>query len=61
MHRYEREDIAAMLKLVETGVLKLGAAGGARPVGVFGLEDWSQAFAAAGEKTGMGEYVVIAP
>ena len=51
----------AMLKLVETGVLKLGAAGDARPVGIFGLEDWSKAFTAAGEKTGMGEFVVIAP
>ncbi len=50
-----------MLKLVETGVLRLGAAGDARPVGVYGLEDWSKAFTAAGERTGMGEFVVIAP
>ena len=50
-----------MLKLVETGILKLGTAGDARPVGVFGLEEWSKAFTLAGEKTLMGEFVVIAP
>ena len=50
-----------MLKLVETGVLKLGAAGDTRPVGVFGLEDWSKALTAAGENTLMGEFVVIEP
>ena len=49
----------ATLKLVETGVLKLGAAGDTRPVGVFGLKDWSKAFTAAGEKAGMSEFVVI--
>lgn len=51
----------ALLKLVEIGVLKLGVAGNAGPVGVFGLEDWSKAFTAAGENTLMGEFVVIAP
>lgn len=49
-----------MVKLVETGVLKLGAAGGAKPIETFGLDDWSKAFTTAKENTGMGEFAVLA-
>ncbi|KAL6891882.1 GroES-like protein [Trichoderma evansii] len=58
---YERKDIRMLIKMVESGVMGLGQKIGARVEGKFGLEDWDQAFTAAKENTGPGQYVVIAP
>ncbi|MCJ1376759.1 hypothetical protein MMC20_008004 [Loxospora ochrophaea] len=58
---YEREDIGALIKLIDIGFLKLGENAGQRLVGKFGLEDWKSAFDAATENPGPGERVLIAP
>ena len=39
---YERSDVADMFKLVEGGMLKLGADGGAETVGEYPLEQWRE-------------------
>ncbi|MCJ1484300.1 hypothetical protein MMC06_004468 [Schaereria dolodes] len=58
---YDRQDVGALVKMIEIGVLKLGASAVATVVGKFGLEDWNNAFTAAAENNGMGSYAVIAP
>ncbi|MCJ1284123.1 hypothetical protein MMC26_003454 [Xylographa opegraphella] len=58
---YTREDARAMVKLVERGVLKLGAAAGVKVVGQFGLGEWGRAFDTAAENPGMGLLTLIAP
>ncbi|KAH8128032.1 hypothetical protein FP744_10001041 [Trichoderma asperellum] len=58
---YERQDIRMLIKMVESGVMGLGQKIGARVEGRFGLEEWDQAFTAAKENAGPGQYVVIAP
>ena len=58
---YERDDIEALIKMIETGILKLGGKGGGNVVGKFKLEEWQKAFDAAAENPGIGQVVVIAP
>lgn len=58
---YERKDVRLLIKMVETGVMGLGAKIGARVEGKFGLEEWDEAFTAAEENAGPGQYVIIAP
>ncbi|KAH8901928.1 putative alcohol dehydrogenase [Coniochaeta sp. PMI_546] len=59
---YTPEQIDELIKLVETGKLKLGKDGaGAECVGVYGLEEWEQAFKKAGEEGGMGRFALLAP
>ena len=58
---YEREDIKGLLKLVETGMLKIGERGGVQLVGRFGLEEWEKAFTVAEENGVVGKFVVLAP
>lgn len=58
---YEREDVRLLIKMVEAGVLGLGDRIGARLEGKFGLDEWDEAFTAARENAGVGQYVVIAP
>lgn len=58
---YERSDIADMVKLIESGMLKLGPAGGFEEPVVFPLEKWEEAFDQAAENVGLGKSVVIAP
>lgn len=55
---YTREDILSFIKMVETGVLKLGKT---KLVGKFPLEQWREAFKAAEENPGHGDLVLIAP
>lgn len=57
---YDREDVAALFKLVETGLLKLDESAGVKVVGKFGLEDWDEAFTTAAKKSSEG-LTVIAP
>ncbi|KAK1087010.1 hypothetical protein LTR48_003020 [Friedmanniomyces endolithicus] len=58
---YERSDVADIFKLLETGVLKLGAQAGAELVGEYPLEQWKEAWDAAWENALMGQYVLIKP
>jgi threonine dehydrogenase-like Zn-dependent dehydrogenase len=58
---YERDDILKLIKMVETGVLKLGEKSGCQIVGKFPLEKWQEAFDAAAEHSGPGERVAIVP
>ena len=58
---YTKEDIRFMIKLVETGYLKLGEAGGIKTVGTFSLEKFDAAFDAAAKMSGPCLQAVIAP
>lgn len=58
---YTQEDPYLLIKMIETGVLKLGEKAGLKNVGVFPLEDWSKAFTAAEENPGWGTQALIAP
>ena len=49
---YSKEDIRFMIKLAETGFLKLGKAGGITTVGTFSLEKFEAAFEAAAKMSG---------
>lgn len=57
---YDREDVAALFKLVETGLLKLDESTGVKVVGKFGLGDWDEAFTTAAKK-GSDGLTVLAP
>ncbi|PWY83567.1 putative alcohol dehydrogenase [Aspergillus heteromorphus CBS 117.55] len=58
---YERGDVARVIQMVESGVLKLGKDAGSRTVGRFPLENWKEAFDLAAEHAGPGERVVFTP
>ncbi|KAH0489197.1 hypothetical protein TgHK011_009638 [Trichoderma gracile] len=58
---YERKDVRQLVRMVETGVLGLGERIGARCEGRFGLEEWDEAFRAAKENAGPGQFVLITP
>ena len=58
---YEREAILRLIKMVEGGVLQLGARAGIRIAGTYSLADWEKAFSAAEENTGWGVQVLLAP
>ncbi|KAH6652815.1 hypothetical protein BKA67DRAFT_593026 [Truncatella angustata] len=58
---YSRKEIRKVVKMVEMGVLKLGKSVGHEVVGEFALEDWEQAFGAAGKATSWGQSVVFTP
>ncbi|ETS81025.1 hypothetical protein PFICI_06027 [Pestalotiopsis fici W106-1] len=58
---YSRKEIREVVKMVETGVLKLGKTAGHEVAGKFSLEDWKNAFEAAGKATSWGQSVVFTP
>lgn len=58
---YERGDIAGFMRLVHSGLLKLGRAGGNEITGGFGLEEWDEAFTMAAEKARVGQMALIIP
>lgn len=58
---YEREDVKGIIKLVESGVLKLGKSAGQEIVGKFPLEEWQQAFEAATKNPEAGKIVLLTP
>lgn len=60
-YMYEREDVQGLIKLVETGVLRLGKQAGHEIVGRFKLEEWEQAIDIAAANTEAGKMVVFAP
>ena len=55
---YYRDDIAALIKLAEHGLLKLDHI---KVIGPFPLEQWKEAFDAAAEHTGIGEVTLFKP
>ena len=56
-----REQNLRLIRMVEQGILSLGAEQGWTLKGKFALEDWEQALASAGDNAGPGEYVVLTP
>jgi threonine dehydrogenase-like Zn-dependent dehydrogenase len=58
---YSRKEIRELVKMVETGVLKLGKSAGHEVAGTFALEDWDKAFAAASKATSWGQSVLFTP
>ena len=58
---YERRDIVDLVKLVESGQLKLGKEGGSEVVGEYSLERFSEAWDAAAEHNTPGKSVLIYP
>ena len=58
---YERKDIAGFMRLVIFGLLKLGAAGGNRIMGKFGLEQWREAADMAAKEARVGQMVLMIP
>ncbi|OOF94678.1 hypothetical protein ASPCADRAFT_208337 [Aspergillus carbonarius ITEM 5010] len=58
---YERPQIQELIRMVESGVLKLGEAIGVKQAAEFGLESIDEALEAAGRLTGWGSHVVLKP
>lgn len=58
---YDREDVDALIKMVEIGLLKLGEKGAMGMPIKFNLEDWGKAFKCAAENAGGDRAVVIVP
>ena len=58
---YDREDIAGFMRLVHSGLFKLGPKGGNEITGKFGLEQWDEAFDMAAEKARMGQMALMIP
>lgn len=58
---YEREDFPGFMRLINSGLLKLGQRGGNEVVGKFGLEEWKEAFDLAAEKARPGQMTLIVP
>lgn len=56
---YTGEQVKEVLRLVETGVLKLGERAGAKCVGEYGLEEWEEAFRVAAREGRTGKYVML--
>ncbi|KAF2714391.1 NAD(P)-binding protein [Pleomassaria siparia CBS 279.74] len=58
---YGKEQIKIVIKMIETGVLKIGNLGGVETVGDFTFENWEEALDAADEHAGWGSSVVMRP
>ncbi len=59
---YKQEQISELIRIVETGRLKLGEAGAnVKCVGRYALEEWEEAFKVAEREAGAGRYVLLAP
>nr|POE54228.1 hypothetical protein CFP56_63531 [Quercus suber] len=58
---YERTDVADMIKMVETGALRLGQKGGLCLAGEYSLEEWKDAWDHAAEDKGFGRSGIVEP
>jgi D-arabinose 1-dehydrogenase-like Zn-dependent alcohol dehydrogenase len=58
---YERNQAIQVIKMAETGKLKLGKAAGAEVVGPYGLDKIEEALQVASELPGWGKNVVLVP
>ncbi|KAF7853910.1 hypothetical protein EAF04_010576 [Stromatinia cepivora] len=60
-YMYEREDVKGLIKLVESGLLKLGKAGGNEIIGEFSIEQWDEGLRVAVQNPEPGKMVVMYP
>lgn len=58
-YMYAREDVLSLIKLAETGVLKLGREAGHEIVGRFGLEQWKEAGELAARTPAAGKMILF--
>ena len=58
---YERGDIRGFMRLLESGMLKLGKEGGNEVVATVGLEEYLKGFELAAEHGTVGQMVVMKP
>ncbi|TGO63064.1 hypothetical protein BOTNAR_0105g00240 [Botryotinia narcissicola] len=58
-YMYEREDVKGLIKLVESGLLKLGKAGGMEIVGEFSIEQWNEGIKAIVQNPEPGKMAVM--
>ncbi|KAH6889710.1 hypothetical protein B0T10DRAFT_403731 [Thelonectria olida] len=58
---YERDDVRHVIRLLETGRIKLGRENGYEIAGTYGLEEWDKAADAAVEHTRFGSVVLLRP
>ncbi|KAI0157003.1 GroES-like protein [Xylariaceae sp. FL1272] len=58
---YTRDEIRRLVKMVETGLLKIGKGAGHQVLGRFPLEEWEKAFEEAPKHTGWGTHTVFTP
>ncbi|KAL4876189.1 isopropanol dehydrogenase [Aspergillus karnatakaensis] len=58
---YDRKHVLRMVRMVESGLLPLGASAGVTHTEEFGLEEINEALAAAGRLSGWGGHVVLKP
>lgn len=58
---YTQEDPYLLIKMIESGILKVGDRAGVKNVGIFPLDEWSKAFTAAEENPGWGTQALISP
>ncbi|THV45181.1 hypothetical protein BGAL_0520g00060 [Botrytis galanthina] len=56
---YEREDVKGLIKLVESGLLKLGKAGGMEVVGEYSMEQWDEGIKAAVQSPEHGKMAIM--
>lgn len=61
LYMYDRADATALVKLAESGILKLGEAASMKVLGKFGLEDIDKAFELAASDKRAGRVVAVAP
>ncbi|KAF2179431.1 GroES-like protein [Zopfia rhizophila CBS 207.26] len=58
---YGREDVQAVIKMVEAGLLKIGEPGGLKVANDYPFNDWEKAFDAAEKNAGWDTCVVMRP
>lgn len=58
---YSREQVLALIQMVESGILKLGKEAGIGSIKVFGFADWQKAFDHASENAGWDKAVLMKP
>ncbi|KAH8902616.1 hypothetical protein BR93DRAFT_941292 [Coniochaeta sp. PMI_546] len=58
---YEPADVRELIRLVETGIVKLGAVAGVKVTGKFGLADYEVALANAAETAGPDTQTAFIP
>jgi hypothetical protein len=58
---YSSEDMKMLLKMIESGLLKLDDSSGVSVVGKFGLGEWQKVFDIASMNAQMGQLVLLTP
>src|SRR3569833_104348 len=58
---FDRKDVAALIKMAETGILKLGAAGGWEITGKFSLGEIEKGIEIAASQTAAGQLTLVIP